>query len=828
MYNNGVRAEPRFLRDPTSFESISSGISKLSSYVTSNLSKKRNMMPNPATAASLFENQQPQPQFSEEIIEEVQEEEDADIITFASFDKLRTVSCLLLGYQDGFQLWDITSPDNVHEICSIRDKDSFGLVSGIHLLNQTKDETLLAIVEITEPMEEEEDAMLITCIKSNHKILALGCLSRQKSSIHLLSTHDYKPVTSPLFDVYHDIHTGPIFTLGSRFIAYATNTAVLNSDPVMTSFSNKLQVDKDVKGAAKDIAKEVVSGMKTLGEFSYQRLSNYFGNPPTIPQPQPTSPIPTDKEKKIAPSGMVMIRDVYRLPSLPTKNLSNASTVAHFRPHTHPISVLNFNPSGTLLLSASKQGHTFHVFSILTNTLTNGNVSHLYSLSRGFTDAQVEDCQFSSDSNWCAISTARGTSHVYAINPYGGKPEILGHVHSKVNNNHYSPFIHKTSLSPPTTLGSVARIKQRRRMPELKEEEIPVPRLQKEPRAKLTTCFVNASQPPYFVNNEVQKDLSIKQQATHMLKNIPYLPPQPPSDLMFGFDEEYEDASKMMNDEIGYQDLYTFHPNGILTLHRCWVAKMATQDRLDLSLKKESVAEWKVARDSDWDPLMAPMKIEEKKEKHVLFWLSNAEITTFPLDQQPIWSHRQFIFQTFQKNIKGEMPVTETLVMPKEMPEPVSSRIDRVRKTTTRIANDIEENMEDALQELEDNISKAMQTSFSPSESAGQSPAKWLPTSANASSPKLFTDKTVSFEDAYLIHMGSGPSPESLQQVIQSPLIQLDDHSLEEETIRFESDVPIQKDLYSPDGDNEVARPFESIFEGFHRQEDTESFPWNE
>lgn len=252
-------------------------------------------------------------------------------------------------------------------------------------------------------------------------------------------------MTSPLFDVYHDIHTGPIFTLGSRFIAYATNTAVLNSDPVMTSFSNKLQVDKDVKGAAKDIAKEVVSGMKTLGEFSYQRLSNYFGNPPTIPQPQPTSPIPTDKEKKIAPSGMVMIRDVYRLPSLPTKNLSNASTVAHFRPHTHPISVLNFNPSGTLLLSASKQGHTFHVFSILTNTLTNGNVSHLYSLSRGFTDAQVEDCQFSSDSNWCAISTARGTSHVYAINPYGGKPEILGHVHSKVNNNHYSPFIHKVS-----------------------------------------------------------------------------------------------------------------------------------------------------------------------------------------------------------------------------------------------------------------------------------------------------------------------------------------------------------------------------------------------
>jgi len=29
--------------------------------------------------------------------------------------------CLLLGYHDGFQIWDITHPDNVHEIVSIRD-----------------------------------------------------------------------------------------------------------------------------------------------------------------------------------------------------------------------------------------------------------------------------------------------------------------------------------------------------------------------------------------------------------------------------------------------------------------------------------------------------------------------------------------------------------------------------------------------------------------------------------------------------------------------------------------------------------------------------------
>lgn len=60
--------------------------------------------------------------------------------------------CLLLGYHDGFQIWDITNPDNIHEICSIRDEESFGTVSFMHIINSpyqqdTQDKhPLLAIV----------------------------------------------------------------------------------------------------------------------------------------------------------------------------------------------------------------------------------------------------------------------------------------------------------------------------------------------------------------------------------------------------------------------------------------------------------------------------------------------------------------------------------------------------------------------------------------------------------------------------------------------------------------------------------------------------------
>jgi hypothetical protein len=160
-----------------------------------------------------------------------------------------------------------------------------------------------------------------------------------------------------------------------------------------------------------------------------------------------------------------------------------------------------------------------------------------------------------------------------------------------------------------------------------------------------------------------------------------------------------------------------------------------------------------------------------------------------------------------------------------------------------------------------------MQTSFSPSNnSLGNSPAtnKWLSSSANAvSSPspssahKLFTDRnsSVSFEDAYLINMGSGPSPEPLMPGLthqqppppsqdshmqNSSLIQFDDDDsdIEEEATTAAHLEQIKSDVYSPDGDNEVAYPYESVFGEFHHprtlnqdsddenEDDNHQHPW--
>lgn len=157
-----------------------------------------------------------------------------------------------------------------------------------------------------------------------------------------------------------------------------------------------------------------------------------------------------------------------------------------------------------------------------------------------------------------------------------------------------------------------------------------------------------------------------------------------------------------------------------------------------------------------------------------------------------------------------------------------------------------------------------MQTSFSPSSnSLNSSPAaaslKWLSSSANAAgvpspSPSSMNNRSfleknssVSFEDAYLIHMGSGPSPEpsmnNNNMMQHSSLIQFDDDDdnqilqpeAEEDIIRLEEDSdnssidehPIRNDVYSPDGDNEVAYPSDSIFGDLrNNNSDNDSSSW--
>jgi hypothetical protein len=218
---------------------------------------------------------------------------------------------------------------------------------------------------------------------------------------------------------------------------------------------------------------------------------------------------------------------------------------------------------------------------------------------------------------------------------------------------------------------------------------------------------------------------------------------------VFGFEEEEttleDDATKVIGDEIGYQDMYSFHPNGTMTLHRCCIATGIVRrrengrmvERIELSVREEDIAEWRVARALDWDEIKLPLETpavnsvhangkkgrhesNKSKKAHARqvqvtnhTWLSNAEISTYPVtpDDHNLWSLPQFRFQMYEETdskklhdalASGKVPLTKRLLIKRDMPEPISRRVGRVNKTMARSAKSNEDgNMDEALAELE-------------------------------------------------------------------------------------------------------------------------------
>jgi len=138
------------------------------------------------------------------------------------------------------------------------------------------------------------------------------------------------------------------------------------------------------------------------------------------------------------------IKDISPTSGTPVAINGNDPIVAHFIAHSEAIFAMSFDPSGMLLLTADRRGHDFNVFRILPHTCGSvlAAVHHLYVLHRGDTSAKVQDISFSFDSRWVAVSTVRGTTHVFPITSYGGhcgyRTHSAAHVVNRLSRFHRS------------------------------------------------------------------------------------------------------------------------------------------------------------------------------------------------------------------------------------------------------------------------------------------------------------------------------------------------------------------------------------------------------
>lgn len=78
------------------------------------------------------------------------------------------------------------------------------------------------------------------------------------------------------------------------------------------------------------------------------------------------------------------------VPQVIVKDVVSKSVITQFKAHKSPIAALCFDPSGTLLVTASVQGHNINVFCIMPGhpaSDASGSCFHLYRLQRGLTNA---------------------------------------------------------------------------------------------------------------------------------------------------------------------------------------------------------------------------------------------------------------------------------------------------------------------------------------------------------------------------------------------------------------------------------------------------------
>ncbi|XP_063636157.1 uncharacterized protein LOC134806762 [Cydia splendana] len=334
--------------------------------------------------------------------------------------------------------------------------------------------------------------------------------------------------------------------------------------------------------------------------------------------------------------------------------------VAHFLAHSEAIIALKFDASGMLLVTADRRGHDFHVFRINPHPCgpSLASVHHLYILHRGDTTAKVQDIAISPDSRWTAITTLRGTTHVFAISPYGGACGVRTHTQPRVVNR-LSRFQRSAGLpihAQPQRSGSPVSecLGQGAWFPNPRLPPYPLPC----PCAPLAQLRPEANLP----TRTITRTSSGRQRLSSLSEDCNSAPL--PARARFGLSV----CSAATPRAPAMPALYLVtHTGGLLhlVLHARparSIPKEKVCDESPIEVEVEHVAQWALARPPPPAPdLLAPLPptspllqpignklscadICMSEEER---WLSQVEIVTHAGPHRRLWMGPQFIFKTY-------------------------------------------------------------------------------------------------------------------------------------------------------------------------------------
>ncbi|XP_058857320.1 BCAS3 microtubule associated cell migration factor isoform X5 [Acipenser ruthenus] len=362
---------------------------------------------------------------------------------------------LMMGYSDGMQVWSVSISGEAQELFSVRNGPVRAArilpaphISPLKVDSFVEKRALLGVCKSTgssgtsppyccADLYSLRTGEMVKSIQFKTPIYDLHC-NKQILVVVLqekIAAFDSCTFTKKFFVTSCYPCPGPNLNpiaLGSRWLAYAENKLIRSHQSRGGACGDNAQ---SYTATVISAAKTLKSGLTMVGKVVTQLASTQ----PAGAADEEVTPHSSARRSPHAP-GIVTIIDTQSVGEgqvvLVSEDSDGEGLVAHFPAHDKPISCMAFNESGMLLVTADTLGHDFHVFQVLTHPWSSSQsaVHHLYTLHRGETEAKVQDICFSPDCRWVVISTLRGTSHVFPINPYGGQPCVRTHMSPRVVN----------------------------------------------------------------------------------------------------------------------------------------------------------------------------------------------------------------------------------------------------------------------------------------------------------------------------------------------------------------------------------------------------------
>ncbi|KAG5346510.1 BCAS3 protein, partial [Acromyrmex charruanus] len=584
---------------------------------------------------------------------------------------------LVLGYAVGVQVWLIAATGEATEILSWRQ----GVVRILRILpNPKTDDEHVDEFEAKRPMVavcSEPDSTLpgpktfcdvnFISLKTGESIHSVGfkhsvcdVLANRRSVVITLlekiAVFDARTlqnnITITTCYASPGLNPNPI-ALGTRWLAYSEKKLI----PARRSSGGcEGEGVQSYTATVLYAAKSLGKGLRGLGETVASSLTGNSVSPIAI----------NNTGNDVTQPGVVTILDLQIAKDEKELDDTNADAViAHFTAHSDAIVAMTFDLTGALLMTADKRGHDFHIFRIQPHPggSTLAAVHHLYILHRGDTTAKVQDMVFSSDTRWAAISTVRGTTHVFPVAPYGGPVGVRTHSTPNVVNR-LSRFHKSAGLTDDGT----------RSHSPVSHTELPLsvypysnPRLPPYPHPTILHPLSQIRQPSSL--NQINSSTQPRPQQRQRLHSDDNgtLPLKicacfaPPRAWMYA---QRESSSKVVKRAVDSLFIMACHGNMIQydldPKPAAGVPKEKVCDDTMIELEVEAKGQWPLCRSPNSSDLVQPLSLsnpllsisfapKNNQEFDTIEdrWLSQVEIVTHAGPHRRLWMGPQFVFKTY-------------------------------------------------------------------------------------------------------------------------------------------------------------------------------------